>query len=82
MVCDGRGISIHIISAVIPLHFVDDCENSSEIGQSMYDVDRGLPRSRPVIAIVFASCLSGALRLHTLEGISSFFEESIEGAVT
>lgn len=86
MVCSGRGISIHMISAVMPLYFVDEWQIGDNNGMgkenelSVYDVDFGPSPSRPVVVV--ASCSSGALRLHALKNISSWSEENRKGSVT
>merc|ERR1740136_294635 len=86
MVCSGRGISIHMVSAVMPLYFVDEWQitDDNAIGKdndlSVYDVDFGPSPSRPVVVV--ASCSSGALRMHALKGISSWSEENRKGSVT
>lgn len=86
MVCSGQGISIHMVSAVMPLYFVDEWQITDDNpkgngnGLSVYDVDFGPSPSRPVVVV--ASCSSGALRLHALKGISSWSEENRKGSVT
>lgn len=82
MVCSGRGVSIHLISAIKPLAFIDEWQigEDEEDVVSAYDIDFGPSPSRPVVA---ATCLSsGALRLHALKGISDWSEDHKKGSVT
>ena len=77
MVCSGGSISIHLVSAIKPLHFVDkwkvadDDEIHSGIGA--YDIDFGPSLSRPVVAVTGLS--SGSLRIHAFKGVSEWSEE-------
>eukprot|EP00934_Nitzschia_sp_Nitz4_P008655 Nitzschia sp. Nitz4//scaffold12_size214221//49825//58278//NITZ4_001488-RA/size214221-processed-gene-0.150-mRNA-1//-1//CDS//3329534984//8645//frame0 len=77
LVCAGRGVSIHRLSAITPLEFIDEWQISetdeldSTVARAL-DVDLGPSLNRPVIAA--AACSDGALRLHALAGISSFSE--------
>jgi len=85
MVCSRRGISIHVVSALMPLHFVDEWQITDDNGVKdsivqVYDVDFGPSPSRPVVVV--ASCSSGALRLHALKGISEWSEENKKGSMT
>jgi hypothetical protein len=77
LVCSGRGVTIHRLSAITPLEFIDEWhiteseELSSNVAQA-WDIDLGPSLNRPVVAA--AACSNGALRLHALSGISSFSE--------
>lgn len=77
LVCAGRGITLHRLSAITPLEFIDEWhitetdDLSSNIPQA-FDIDLGPSLNRPVIAA--AACSNGALRLHALAGISAFSE--------
>lgn len=77
MVCSAGGVSIHLISAIKPLDFVDEWKvaNDDEIhsGIGAYDIDFGPSLSRPVLAVSGLS--SGALRIHAFKGISEWSEE-------
>jgi hypothetical protein len=77
MVCCGRGITIHRVSACQPLEFIDEWQitESDELTQSTpaaFDFDLGPSLNRPVVAA--AACSSGVLRLHALPGISAWSE--------
>ena len=85
MVCSGRGISIHLISSIKPLHFIDEWQigGEDEVGDdvvSAHDIDFGPSPSRPVVAVTGLS--SGALRIHALKGISEWSDENKKGTVT
>lgn len=77
LVCSGRGVTIHRLSAVTPLEFIDEWhiteqeELSKDLSQA-FDIDLGPSLNRPVVAA--AACSNGALRLHALSGISSYSE--------
>lgn len=77
MVCSTGGVSIHLISAIKPLYFVDEWRvaNDDELhsGIGAYDIDFGPSLSRPVVAISGLS--SGALRIHAFKGIGEWSEE-------
>ena len=77
MVCSGGGISIHLVSAIKPLHFVDEWKvaHDDEIhsGIGAYDIDFGPSLSRPVVAVTGLS--SGSLRIHAFKGVSEWSEE-------
>ena len=77
MVCGGGGVSIHLVSSIKALHFVDEWKvsNDDEIhsGIGAYDIDFGPSLSRPVIAVSGLS--SGALRIHAFKGISEWSED-------
>ncbi|KAL3919245.1 MAG: hypothetical protein SGILL_003850 [Bacillariaceae sp.] len=76
LVCSGRGVSLHRLSAITPLEFIDEWQISESDDLSdiphAYDVDLGPSLNRPVLAA--AACSNGALRLHALAGISAFSE--------
>ena len=72
-VCSGRGVTIHRLSAITPLEFIDewhitDVEELDESTPAAWDVDFGPSLMRPIIGA--AACSSGILRLHALPGIS------------
>ena len=77
LVCSGRGVTIHRLSAITPLEFIDEWhiteteELSSSVSRA-WDVDLGPSLNRPVVAA--AACSNGSLRLHALSGISAFAE--------
>jgi hypothetical protein len=79
LVCCGRGVTMHRLSACQPLEFLDEFQvtesDDSSSGQSIIaacDVDLGPALNRPVVAA--AGCSGGALRLHALPGISAWSE--------
>jgi hypothetical protein len=77
LVCSGRGVTIHRLSAITPLEFIDEWHitESEEISSSVaraWDIDLGPSLNRPVVAA--AACSNGVLRLHALTGISAFSE--------
>jgi hypothetical protein len=77
LVCCGRGVTIHRVSACQPLEFIDEWQitESDDLTQSTpaaFDFDLGPSLSRPVVAA--AACSSGVLRLHALPGISAWSE--------
>jgi hypothetical protein len=75
LVCSGRGVTIHRMSAITPLEFIDEWhitetdELTTNVARA-WDVDLGPSLNRPVMAA--AACSNGALRLHALPGISAF----------
>ena len=76
-VCSGRGVTIHRLSAITPLEFIDewhitDADELDEKTPAAWDVDFGPSLLRPVVAA--AACSSGVLRLHALPGISTWSE--------
>jgi len=76
-VCGGRGVTIHRLSTITPLEFIDEwhiTETEELDGDlpSAFDVDFGPSLMRPVIGAVALS--AGALRLHALSGISAWSE--------
>ena len=77
LVCAGRGVTIHRLSAITPLEFIDEWHitETDELTSSVahaWDIDLGPSLNRPVVAA--AACSNGALRLHALAGISAFSE--------
>jgi hypothetical protein len=79
IVCCGRGVSFHRLSACEPLAFIDEwtITESDELGSSekvpsAFDADFGPSLNRPVVAA--AGCSNGVLRLHALPGISAWSE--------
>ena len=84
MVCSGGGVSIHLISSILPLHFVDEWrmteDSDGDNVMSAFDVDFGPSQLRPVVSV--AGCSSGAVRFHALRGISEWSEENKKGSVT
>jgi len=82
LVCSGRGVTIHRLSAVTPLEYIDEwhiTESEEELSSTSFnnvrralDVDLGPSLNRPVIAA--AGCSNGVLRFHALAGISAFSE--------
>lgn len=79
MVCSGRGVTTHRLSAYQPLEFLDefqvaDVDDFSSSTESIaWDLDLGPALNRPVVAA--AGCSAGALRLHALPGISAWSEK-------
>jgi hypothetical protein len=76
-VCSGRGVTIHRLSAITPLEFIDEwhiteADELDEKTPAAWDVDFGPSLLRPVVAA--AACSSGVLRLHALPGISPWSE--------
>lgn len=77
MVCCGRGVTMHRLSACQPLVFLDEFQvtESDDFGSSLcaaWDIDLGPALNRPVVAV--AACSGGSLRLHALPGISAWSE--------
>jgi hypothetical protein len=76
MVCSGRGVTIHRLSSLQPLDFIDELQVTETDDLShivaCWDLDVGPSLHRPVCAA--AACSSGALRLHALPGISAWSE--------
>jgi hypothetical protein len=76
-VCGGRGVTIHRVSTITPLEFIDEWhiteteELDGHLPQA-FDVDFGPSLMRPVVGAVALS--GGALRLHALPGISAWSE--------
>jgi len=87
LVCGGRGVTIHRISACHPLEVIDEwhiteLDDLSSIDSipAAWDIDLGPSLNRPVVAA--AACSGGALRLHALPGISSWSERHKKGSLT
>jgi hypothetical protein len=78
LVCTGRGVTVHRLSALEPLDFVDEFQVTEEDDltetTACLDLDVGPSLHRPVCAA--AACSSGALRLHALPGISAWSERN------
>ena len=77
LVCSGRGVTIHRLSAITPLEFIDEWHitETDELNSSVsraWDIDLGPSLNLPVVAA--AACSNGSLRLHALPGISAFSE--------
>jgi len=77
MVCCGRGVTMHRLSACQPLEFLDEFQitESDDFGSTTcaaWDIDLGPALNRPVVAA--AACSGGVLRLHALPGISAWSE--------
>ena len=79
LVCCGRGVTIHRLSATAPLEYVDEFQvtesddlSSPDAVATAYDLDLGPSLNRPVVAV--GACSNGALRLHALPGISAWSE--------
>ena len=76
-VCSGRGVTIHRLSAITPLEFIDEwhiteADELDEKTPAAWDVDFGPSLLRPVVAA--AACSGGVLRLHALPGITPWSE--------
>lgn len=90
LVCSGRGVTIHRLSAITPLEYIDEwqiTESEEELSSSnplnvsrALDLDLGPSLNRPVIAA--AACSNGVLRLHALPGISAFAERHKKTGLT
>jgi hypothetical protein len=87
LLCCGRGVTIHRLSASQPLDFLDEWQitesddlTSSESLATSYDLDLGPSLNRPVVAA--AACSDGVLRLHALPGISAWSERHKKGGLT
>jgi hypothetical protein len=87
LVCCGRGITIHRISAVDPLEILDEWQitEADSLGRSdpmeaAFDIDLGPSLNRPVVAA--AACSNGVLRLHALPGISSWSERNKKSGIS
>ena len=78
LVCAGRGVTIHRLSSIQPLDFIDELQVTETDDLSdivgCYDLDVGPSLHRPVCAA--AACSTGALRLHALPGISAWSERN------
>lgn len=86
LVCSGRGTTIHRLSALAPLQFLDEWQitetDSPEEGSiaHAWDIDLGPNLSRPVVAA--AACSGGVLRLHALPGISAWSDRHKKSNIT
>jgi hypothetical protein len=85
LVCSGRGVTVHRLSSISPLDFIDEwhvteSEDLSSVMPTAFDIDLGPSLNRPVVAA--AACSDGALRLHALEGISAFSERHKKAGIT
>ena len=81
--CSSRGISMHLVSAINPLYFINECQigGDDEGTVAAHDIDFGPSPSRPgIIAVTGLS--SGALRIHALKGICEWSEENKKGSVS
>ena len=84
-VCSGRGVTIHRLSAITPLEFIDEWhitemdELSADKTPAAWDVDFGPSLLRPVVGA--AACDSGVLRLHALPGITTWSERHKKSSV-
>ena len=77
LICAGRSVTIHRLSAITPLEFIDEwfiteTDEITSYGPRAWDIDLGPSLNRPVVAA--AACSNGCLRLHALAGISAFSE--------
>jgi len=79
LVCCGRGVTVHRLSAWTPLEIIDEWQitESDSLGsvdsmEAAFDIDLGPSLNRPVVSA--AACSNGVLRLHALPGISSWSE--------
>lgn len=86
IVCAGRGVTIHRVSALNPLEIIDewhitelDDATSTDSIPAAWDVDFGPSLNRPVVAA--AACSNGVLRLHALPGISAWSERHKKGGL-
>lgn len=87
MVCSGRGVTFHSVSACNPLDIIDEWHvtefddlSSRESIPAAWDIDLGPSLNRPVVAA--AACSNGALRLHALPGISAWSERHRQGGIS
>jgi hypothetical protein len=86
LVCSGRGTTIHRLSSLAPLQFLDEWqitetdELSSDSLAHAWDIDLGPNLSRPVVAA--AACSNGVLRLHALPGISPWSDRHRKSNIT
>ena len=83
-VCSGRGVTIHRLSAITPLEFIDEwhiteMDELSAETPAAWDVDFGPSLLRPVVAA--AACDSGVLRLHALPGVTAWSERHKKSTV-
>jgi hypothetical protein len=87
IVCCGRGVTIHRLSAVDPLEIIDEWQitEADSLGVSdpmdaAFDIDLGPSLNRPVVAA--AACSNGVLRLHALPGISAWSERNKKSGIS
>jgi hypothetical protein len=87
MVCSGRGVTFHRVSACNPLDVIDEWHvtefddlNSRDSIPAAWDIDLGPSTNRPVVAA--AACSNGALRLHALPGISEWSLRHRQGGLS
>jgi hypothetical protein len=85
MVCCGRGVTMHRLSACQPLKFLDEFQvtESDDFGPTLcsaWDIDLGPALNRPVV--IAAACSGGSLRLHALPGISAWSERHKKSGLT
>jgi Beige/BEACH domain len=83
-VCHGRGVTIHRLSAITPLEYIDEWHTTEsdeldETTPAAWDVDFGPSLMRPIVAA--AACSSGVLRLHALPGISAWSERHRKSSI-
>jgi hypothetical protein len=87
IVCCGRGVTIHRLSACQPLEFLDEFQitEADDFGSDgslpvAWDIDFGPTLNRPVVAA--AACSNGVLRLHALPGISAWSNRHRKTGIT
>ena len=74
-VCCGRGVTVHRLSTIAPLEFIDEWqiteleELDGDVPEA-FDVDFGPSLMRPIVGA--AALSGGVLRLHALNGISAW----------
>jgi len=77
LVCSTGGISIHVVSAINPMRFIDEWKVATDdeilAGVGSFDIDFGPSLSRPVVAVTGLS--KGALRIHAFRGISEWSDD-------
>lgn len=89
-VCSGRGMTVHRLSAITPLEFIDEwqvaesehLEKNLHLDENLpkvWDVDFGPSIMRPIVGA--AACSSGTLRLHALPGISAWADKHKKSSV-
>mmetsp|Transcript_4292 Transcript_4292/g.6647 ORF Transcript_4292/g.6647 Transcript_4292/m.6647 type:complete len:2938 (+) Transcript_4292:149-8962(+) len=76
-VCSSRGVTVHRLSSIEPLDFMDEWQiqaSDDDVSEeaAVWDIDFGPSLMRPIIAA--AACSSGVLRLHALPGVSAWSE--------
>jgi hypothetical protein len=86
LICSGRGTTVHRLSALAPLQFLDEWQITevedltSDTVAHAWDIDLGPNLSRPVVAAT--ACSEGVLRLHALPGISAWSERHRKSNIT